>query len=109
VEEQTLEGLLWRGQELLPYRRTGAFIDLTELFGRWSWSPIAARPAWRTDYAALEWWHFECHDGLVRGRSTFGEELGAMYSSAEIAGSPLAGVLGYVWDGRRFAAAGTER
>jgi hypothetical protein len=103
--ERTLEAMLWRyGSGTVPCRRTGSFFDLTALFVARSWTPIAARPGWRTDYAATEWWHFECHNGLVRNRSTFGDELVAVASLAEIAGTPLAGVLDHVWDGRRFVA-----
>jgi hypothetical protein len=106
AEVAAVEALLWRrGTGSVVLDRTGAFFDLTALLATRGWSPIAARPQWRESYFTTEWWHFECHDGLEPGRSTFGDELVAVWPAADLAVSPLAGVLAHVWDGHRFVGA----
>jgi len=41
--------------------------------------------------------------GFVQGTTTLGSELGLLYTRAQIAQSPLAAQLGYVWDGTTFS------
>jgi hypothetical protein len=43
--------------------------------------------------------------GLVAGETTLGDELRLLYTPAQIARSALAGLVGHVWDGARFAPA----
>jgi hypothetical protein len=104
-EERVVEAMFWRWKVgAVPDEREAAFFDLTEVFARWGWTSIAARAGWRTDYAATEWWHFECHAGLVQGESRFGDELAGVWSMAEVEGTALVRVVDWVWDGGRFVA-----
>jgi hypothetical protein len=102
---RTVAAHLWRpGRGTIAHARTDGFFDLTALLAAHSWHRIAARPGWRTTYAAVEWWHFECHAGLVPAVSTFGSELLLLYARPAVARTPLAAYLDHVWDGRRFVA-----
>lgn len=42
--------------------------------------------------------------GLVAGTTTLGDELGLLYTSGAVAESVFAGSLGWVWNGKEFAA-----
>ena len=68
----------------------GSFIDLTELFEQHGFKRIHARPDFSTGGREIgaEWWHFQDETGLVRGKTTFGEELLKVYSEATLAASP---------------------
>jgi hypothetical protein len=92
-----------RGAALIRRGRSGRFFDLTALLADRGWGRIPARPCWPSNYLCVEWWHFERHDGLVAGVTTFGEELRRVHRAETIAASPLVASLDRVWDGRYFA------
>jgi hypothetical protein len=68
----------------------GAFLDLTALFERQGFRRIRARPSFERggDPIGAEWWHFQDETGLVRGVSTFGNELLKVYSKRTLERSP---------------------
>lgn len=61
---------------------TDRFINLTELFDSYGFSPISSRASFMNGGSAIgaEWWHFQYDQQLVVGESTFGEELLKVYS-----------------------------
>jgi len=103
-EEGPYDACLWRAEAgVVRQRRSGPVFDLTALLAERGWRRIPARPCWPSNYLCVEWWHFERHDGLVAGATTFGEELRRVHRWETIAGSPLVASLDRVWDGRYFA------
>jgi len=100
-----IEALLWRldgHQATAP--RDVSVLDLTARFEASGWSRVPARPGWQEHYLCVEWWHLERRDGLEPGRTTFGDELRALYPGAAIEASPLNALGTRVWNGRWFAA-----
>ncbi len=102
---RTIEARLWRidGHQTTESRDVSV-LDLTARFEASGWSRVPARPGWLEHYLNVEWWHLERRDGLEPGRTTFGDEVRALYPEAAIAASPLNALSDRVWNGRWFAA-----
>jgi peptidoglycan hydrolase-like protein with peptidoglycan-binding domain len=68
----------------------GTFIDLTALFEAQGFKRIRARPNFPQGGSEIgaEWWHFQDETGLVKGNSTFGDELLKVYSEATLRAAP---------------------
>jgi hypothetical protein len=69
---------------------TGSFFDLTAVFMKHGFNRIRARENFEGggDQLGAEWWHFQCEIGLVRGTSTFGQDLLSVYSEATLKAQP---------------------
>ena len=64
---------------------TGAAINLTEMLKSCGFRAIRARTSFVNggSYAGAEWWHFQWEKKMIRGVSTFGEELLRVYTLAQ--------------------------
>jgi len=95
----TLQGVKFHHQKTIGGRPwgtfsevsvTGEFVDLTAMFADAGFVPIRPRRAWREPKDGLrerissEWWHFESHRGMVKGKTTFGEELLRCFSLGSV-------------------------
>ena len=69
---------------------TGHFLDLTEVFDQHDFKRIRARRSFTNGGSQLgaEWWHFQYEKGLIKGTSTFGEELLKLYSKGTLEDTP---------------------
>lgn len=69
---------------------SGNFIDLTELFENNGFSRIRARKSFFNNgtWLGAEWWHFQFEKGLIKGESTFGDELLRVYSEETLRPTP---------------------
>lgn len=78
---------------------SGAFFDLTALFAEHGFAPIRARESFEGGGAQLgaEWWHFQYERGLIKKKSTFGEDLLALYSEATLKPTPPWQFRGHVF------------
>jgi peptidoglycan hydrolase-like protein with peptidoglycan-binding domain len=77
------------GESTKPVK--GRFLNLSEVFERHGFRPIAPRTRFFTFQGSMinaEWWHFQCEEGLVPGVSTFGGELLRVYSEARLRSTP---------------------
>ena len=61
---------------------TDKFIDFTSLALKHGFHSIRARSSFFKggSYGGAEWWHFQYEKALIKGKSTFGEELLKVYS-----------------------------
>jgi hypothetical protein len=68
----------------------GTFLDLTALFEKHGFQRIRARPDFPTGGGTIgaEWWHFQDETDIVKGKTTFGQELLRVYSESTLAPSP---------------------
>ena len=59
--------------------------NFTELARKHGFERISSRSSFvqNGDVMGAEWWHFEWETGMVEGQTTFGEELGKVYSPAD--------------------------
>ena len=65
---------------------TGRAFNITAIFEAHGFATIRCRTSFKQgtgSYGGAEWWHFQWQGGLVKGTSTFGEELLKVYSLAE--------------------------
>lgn len=69
---------------------SGRFLDLTSLFEAEGFKPIRCRRSFFTggSWLGAEWWHFQYENGLIKGTSTFGEELLKVYTQDQISRTP---------------------
>ncbi|MFO7179953.1 MAG: peptidoglycan-binding protein [Pseudomonadota bacterium] len=90
AEVRELESVVTYRNRGATLRASGFFLDLTALFERHGFRRIAARPTFYTGGSELgaEWWHFQDETGLVRGKSTFGDELLKVYSRETLEPTP---------------------
>lgn len=60
-------------------------IDFTGLAEKHGFKRISARRSFMSGgkYAGAEWWHFQWEDGLVQGKTSFGEDLLKIYAKEE--------------------------
>ena len=88
-EGETMELDGWLHEKQDTRKTVGNFVNLTELMEKYGFSAIRARKSYKkTNYGAAEWWHFQYEEGLVKGESTFGEELLKVWKEEELKGSP---------------------
>ncbi len=88
--------------ELAP--ATASYVEVTPIMNATGWyhpQPLT-EPQSATDRGDLT--SFVNTSGLVAGETTLGDELGLLYTPAQIARSSLAARVGHVWDGAVFAA-----
>ena len=73
-----------------PRKVSGKFIDLTELFENNGFARIRARKSFFNNgtWLGAEWWHFQFEKGLIKGESTFGDELLRVYSEETLRPTP---------------------
>lgn len=83
--DKTVTGWYVAGKQVRQKTTSGRMFNFTELAKSFGFEPISARPGFfnDADVTAAEWWHFQYTVGLIRGRTTFGEELLKVYSPAE--------------------------
>lgn len=64
---------------------TGKAFSFTELATDLGFEPISGRKSFFSggDYGGAEWWHLQWEEGLVKGTTTFGEELLKVYPLAD--------------------------
>jgi hypothetical protein len=98
----TLDGVVWKRNNIGSRRISGNFLDLTELFAQAGFDRIRARSNWRRSYINSEWWHFQYITGLVVGESTFGDELLKVYDRNELERYPPWDFRHYVFKGKGF-------
>jgi hypothetical protein len=69
---------------------TGRFIDLTQLFKDRGFERIKARRSFFTGgtWLGAEWWHFQYEKGLIKKKTTFGEQLLKVYAEDEVRNTP---------------------
>lgn len=69
---------------------SGRFLDLTALFQAEGFQRIRARSRFFTggSWLGAEWWHFQYEADLVRGASTFGDELLKVYTEGQVRPTP---------------------
>ena len=59
---------------------TGNFVNLTNIMSAYGMHNIGGlSPFYSLSKPHAEWWHFESHNGLVPGKTTFGDVLLTMY------------------------------
>ncbi len=80
-EEMELNALTY-GSRKRSKKVTGKFLDLTALFKEEGFERIKARSSFFNGgtWLGAEWWHFQYEKGLVKGSSTFGNELLKVYT-----------------------------
>ena len=61
---------------------TARAFNMTELCAKHGFYGISARSSFFRggSFGGAEWWHFQGEDGLIRGKTTFGQELLKVYS-----------------------------
>jgi hypothetical protein len=66
-----------------------SFVNLTEIFNKNGFSNIHAHRSFENggNMTGSEWWHFQFDKQLVKGESTFGEELRKIYTEQQLQGS----------------------
>tara|TARA_R100000808_G_scaffold24799_1_gene58413 strand:+ start:2213 stop:3064 length:852 start_codon:yes stop_codon:yes gene_type:complete len=97
-EEMALGGYVYRGRKIEMVR--GKFINLTEVFRRHGFERIRARTSFfasESNNGGAEWWHFQYEGGLVKGSTSFGDELLRMYTIEEVSSTPPWKEAGRVW------------
>jgi peptidoglycan hydrolase-like protein with peptidoglycan-binding domain len=64
---------------------TGQAVNFTQMAGFSGFRSIRGRKSFFKggSYMGAEWWHFQWEEGLVKGESTFGEELLKVYTLAQ--------------------------
>lgn len=69
---------------------SGKFLDLTALFEKEGFKRIRARRSFFSNgtWLGAEWWHFQYEVGLVKGVSTFGNELLKVYTEEQVRETP---------------------
>ncbi len=103
IKEGELECAVWRkGVGYSTVKRRATYFCLTDLLAAHGWLPIPARKDWKVNYLSCEWWHFQHHEGLVPGRSLFGDELLQVWPADLVRASGL--MLDAIWAGRSFRA-----
>jgi peptidoglycan hydrolase-like protein with peptidoglycan-binding domain len=83
--DKVMTGWYVAGGQVRQKNTSGLVFNLTELARSFGFEGISARPGFfnDADVTAAEWWHFQYTVGLLRGRTTFGEELLKVYTQAE--------------------------
>ncbi|MCP4663789.1 MAG: peptidoglycan-binding protein [bacterium] len=68
----------------------GRFLDLTALLEKHGFRGIGARPGFAQggNWLRAEWWHFQWEKGMERAKTTFGDELLAIYPRSTLEDSP---------------------
>ena len=97
-EQKTLDGFCYKGRQ--TKRTSGRFINLTQVFSKFGFERIKARPSFFTNEAnngGAEWWHFQYQGGLVSGSTTFGDELLRMYTIEQLVDTKPWRESGRVW------------
>ena len=97
-EQMTLDGYVYKGRTTKTTR--GRFINLTEIFKRHGFERIRARTSFfksESNNGGAEWWHFQYEGGLVKGSTSFGDELLRMYTIEEVSSTPPWKEAGRVW------------
>jgi len=80
---------------------SGNFVHLTNLMTAYGMHNIGGRAIFYSNSKAhSEWWHFESHNGLVPGQTTFGDVLLTMYDQS---GEPPWASGQRTWTGGYFA------
>jgi hypothetical protein len=97
-----LKGVKWSKNAITSQNVSDNFIDLTELFASFGFNRISARTNWRTRYINTEWWHYQYVEGLVTGKSTFGQELLKVYQKSTLEKFPPWDFRHYVFKGNYF-------
>ena len=69
---------------------SGKFLDLTALFEKEGFKRIRARRSFFNNgtWLGAEWWHFQYEADLVKGESTFGDELLKVYTEEQVRETP---------------------
>ncbi|MBI5215386.1 MAG: hypothetical protein HY960_06495 [Ignavibacteriae bacterium] len=96
IKEIELEVCLWKKD--IGYERKkvyGRFFDLSDIFLSQGWKRIPARQAWKSNYASVEWWHFQNESWLIEDQTTFGDELKKIWKLADVQKSSLP--LNAIW------------
>jgi TolB protein len=52
------------GGELKPVVLSGYYVDFTELAADYGWERVPAKNRWRIQWADINWWQFQKHQGL---------------------------------------------
>jgi hypothetical protein len=103
IKTGDVDYLVWsKGPGAVTKRRNTTYFSLSAIMRQFGWVNIPARSDWKTEYLAVEWWHFQHHKGLVDGVSRFGDELRAIWPDDKVNKSGLA--LSAVFSGRSFRA-----
>ena len=101
-EPMNLKGVKWSKNSITSQNVSDNFIDLTELFASFGFNRISARTNWRTKYINTEWWHYQYVEGLIAGKSTFGQELLKVYPRSTLEKFPPWDFRHYVFKGNYF-------
>ncbi|MEA3491424.1 MAG: peptidoglycan-binding domain-containing protein [Campylobacterota bacterium] len=69
---------------------SGRFLDLTKIFEEHGFHRIRARRSFFSGgtWLGAEWWHFQYEEGLIKGTSTFGDELLKVYTESQLRNTP---------------------
>ena len=101
VEKVTV--LQWDHKKQKSREKVGRFINLTEHFGDYGFTPIPQRRAYPRSYGSFEWWHFQNTEGLVTGYTTFLSEALKVCGIKDLRNTNVWEKRNYVWNGRYFA------
>lgn len=85
--EMTLQAITYRNRNSESAREVkGKFIDLTAFFKEFGFERQPARKSFFTggSWLGANWWSFRWTEGLVKGKTTFGEELLKVYTEDEL-------------------------
>lgn len=86
VPEITLEAVIVSGRygktKMTKVATTDRFFSFTKLAEQHGFFPIRARKSFFRggSYTGAEWWHFQYENGLVKRKTTFGEEILKSYT-----------------------------
>jgi hypothetical protein len=86
VQEITLEAVIVSGRygktKMTKVSVTDRFFSFTKLAEQHGFFPIRARKSFFRggSYTGAEWWHFQYEIGMVRRKTTFGEEILKSYN-----------------------------
>lgn len=88
-QDMTLDRVVTYDKRDGSLQRSGVFLDLTTLLEEYGFKPIRARQRFRSggNLMGAEWWHFQYEKGLIRGVSTFGQELRRLYDVRRLEGT----------------------
>lgn len=75
------------------------FVNLTEIFNKYGFSNIKAHTSFEKggSMTGSEWWHFQFDKQLVKGVSTFGDELHKIYTQKQLQNTPPYQFKDKVW------------
>jgi len=88
AEEVSLQSVTWsyKLKKTIPAPWRGRAYNFTQLASTFGFHRIPYRASFTAgEYLSAEWWHFQYTEGLIRGQSTFGEELYQVYGPDEVA------------------------